>query len=224
MMRAGLDVARINVSHGTRDDRKRRLELVRDAAREAGTLRRHARRPRADRRSASRAFATGKVQLEEGAAVRARYGARLRRRHDERGRRRLQGICPSDVSAGDMLLLNDGQIVLEVEKVERHANRHRGALGRRALRSQGRQSPGRRHLGRRADRQGPRGHPARAPSSGSIISRCPSRAMPPISRGAQPRCARPAARPASSPRSSATRRSTISPASSGHRCGDGGAR
>jgi pyruvate kinase len=35
MMRAGLDVVRLNASHGTVDDRRRRLNLVREAARRA---------------------------------------------------------------------------------------------------------------------------------------------------------------------------------------------
>ena len=36
MIKAGLDVARINFSHGTRDAQRKRIELVRHAAREAG--------------------------------------------------------------------------------------------------------------------------------------------------------------------------------------------
>src|SRR5579864_1643881 len=36
MVRAGLDVARINFSHGTRDSQRRRVEVVREAARQAG--------------------------------------------------------------------------------------------------------------------------------------------------------------------------------------------
>src|SRR6266571_1926754 len=35
MMRAGLDVARLNASHGTVEDRRRRLALVREAAQRA---------------------------------------------------------------------------------------------------------------------------------------------------------------------------------------------
>ena len=35
MMRAGLDVVRLNASHGTVEDRRRRLTLVREAARRA---------------------------------------------------------------------------------------------------------------------------------------------------------------------------------------------
>jgi pyruvate kinase len=34
MIRAGLDVARINFSHGGRDDQKRRIQMLRDASRE----------------------------------------------------------------------------------------------------------------------------------------------------------------------------------------------
>src|ERR1700722_8982585 len=36
MVQAGLDVARINFSHGTRDSQRRRVELVRAAAKQAG--------------------------------------------------------------------------------------------------------------------------------------------------------------------------------------------
>ncbi len=36
MIKAGLDVARINFSHGTRDSQRKRVEMVRNAAREAG--------------------------------------------------------------------------------------------------------------------------------------------------------------------------------------------
>ncbi len=79
MMQAGLDVGALNASHGTRDSQRRRVEMVREAARERRPLRRPAGSTWPDRRSASRAFATGKVHARRGRAVHARHRARSRR-------------------------------------------------------------------------------------------------------------------------------------------------
>ncbi len=115
MMRAGLDVARLNASHGTVDDRRRRLALVREAAR------------RADRcigvlldlggpKIRIEGFREGRVQLREGAAFRLDTGF-----DPKAGTAEVVGVAykdlPRDVRAGDTLLLADGQIVLDVERV-----------------------------------------------------------------------------------------------------------
>src|SRR5438477_3561308 len=67
MMRAGVDVARLNASHGTVEDRRRRLALVREAARIAdkcvGVL-----LDLGGPKIRIEGFRTGKVILEEGHA------------------------------------------------------------------------------------------------------------------------------------------------------------
>jgi pyruvate kinase len=115
MMRAGVDVARLNASHGTIADRRRRLQLVREAAQ------------RADRcvgvlldlsgpKIRIEGFREGRVQLTEGALF------TLDTACDPKGGTAARvGVAykdlPRDVAAGDTLLLNDGQIVLQVERV-----------------------------------------------------------------------------------------------------------
>src|SRR5215469_12587605 len=67
MMRAGLDVVRLNASHGTIEDRRRRLELVREASKRAdkcvGVL-----LDLGGPKIRIECFRSGKVALEEGQA------------------------------------------------------------------------------------------------------------------------------------------------------------
>jgi pyruvate kinase len=115
MIREGVDVARINASHGTQADHARRLEQVRSAAR------------RADRsvgvlmdlggpKIRIEGFRDGPVRLEEGAsfALDTALGPKD-------GTLTEVGVAyrdlPRDVGAGDALLLSDGQIVLDVVSV-----------------------------------------------------------------------------------------------------------
>jgi len=115
MMRAGLDVVRLNASHGTVEDRRRRLALVREAA------------VRADKcigvlldlggpKIRIEKFRAGKVLLEEGQAF-----ALDTTLDPNSGSPEVVGVAykelPNDVVAGDTLLLADGLIVLDVEKV-----------------------------------------------------------------------------------------------------------
>ncbi len=69
MMRAGLDVVRLNASHGTVEDRRRRLALVREAAQRAdkciGVL-----LDLGGPKIRIEGFREGRVQLAEGAAFR----------------------------------------------------------------------------------------------------------------------------------------------------------
>jgi pyruvate kinase len=115
MIRAGADVVRLNASHGTVADRLRRLEMVHAAARTAGRtvgvlLDLGGPKIRIE------SFRDGPVQLIEGAAF------RLDTQLDPKaGTVHAVGVAytdlPRDVVAGDTLLLNDGQIVLDVEQV-----------------------------------------------------------------------------------------------------------
>jgi pyruvate kinase len=115
MMHAGLDVVRLNASHGSVEDRRKRLALVRAAAQ------------RADRcigvlldlsgpKIRIECFREGRIQLTEGApfALDTELDAKS-------GDATQVGVAyknlPQDVRAGDTLLLNDGQIVLDVERV-----------------------------------------------------------------------------------------------------------
>ena len=115
MMRAGLDVVRLNASHGTVEDRRRRLAQVRAAAQQAdrcvGVL-----LDLAGPKIRIECFREGCVQLDEGAPF------TLDTALDPRaGTAQAVGVAyenlPKDVAPGDTLLLNDGQIVLDVVRV-----------------------------------------------------------------------------------------------------------
>jgi pyruvate kinase len=115
MVRAGLDVARVNFSHGTRDAQRRRVEMVRAAAKAAGRYV-GVLADLAGPKIRIESFRDGKVQLAEGAPF------ALDTRLDPLAGSLTEVGCaytnlPADVRAGDTLLLNDGQIVLDVERV-----------------------------------------------------------------------------------------------------------
>ncbi len=115
MIHAGVNVVRLNFSHGKAEDHIQRAELVRQAAQRAGrevAIMADLQGPKIRVGK----FAEGKVMLEPGArfvldASRAEPGD-------------LQGVgldykeLPRDVKAGDVLLLNDGLIVLTVDAVK----------------------------------------------------------------------------------------------------------
>jgi pyruvate kinase len=115
MMRAGLDVVRLNASHGTVDDRRRRLGMVREAAEHAnkciGVL-----LDLGGPKIRIESFRDKKVMLQEGRPF------TLDTALDPKAGTVEEVGCaykdlPKDVSPGDTLLLGDGQIVLGVEKV-----------------------------------------------------------------------------------------------------------
>ena len=100
---------------------------------------------------------------------------------------------PTDVFAGDVLLLNDGQISLQVLGIDGSAHQDPRAGRRRTRQQQGHQPPGRRPVGGRADRQGSRGYPHGGAAQGGL----PRRVLPARCRGhgrspqAAARCRRP---------------------------------
>jgi len=115
MLHEGVDVVRINASHGTRDDQRRRLNLLREVSaktdKTVGVL--------LDLRGPKiriEGFQQGKVHLQEGKTF------VLDTTLDPKGGTAdVVGVAyknlPRDVAPGDTLLLNDGQIVLSVESV-----------------------------------------------------------------------------------------------------------
>ena len=116
MIRAGTDVVRVNFSHGKAEDHARRIENVLVAAASAdryvgvlGDL--QGPKIRIER------FAQGRITLAEGDAFSLDVSL-----DPSAGDAKAVGVAykdlPRDVRAGDVLLLDDGQIVLEVEKVD----------------------------------------------------------------------------------------------------------
>jgi len=116
MVRAGVDVVRINFSHGARADHARRLDLVRTAAAQAGRYV-GVLGDLAGPKIRIERFLTGKVELVEGADFALDASLAV-----DAGTDHTVGIAykklPSDVRAGDVLLLNDGQISLQVQGVD----------------------------------------------------------------------------------------------------------
>ncbi len=114
LIEAGLDVVRLNFSHGKAEEHEERAELVRALARAAG-------RPvgvMADLQGPKiriGAFEHGRVVLKPGSPfvldADCKLGDSFRVGLDYRE-------LPADVSVGDVLLLDDGRIVLYVEKVK----------------------------------------------------------------------------------------------------------
>ncbi|MFQ5983727.1 MAG: pyruvate kinase, partial [Woeseiaceae bacterium] len=116
MIHAGLDVARINFSHGGQDDHRKRIEGLRAAAsacgREIGLIGDlHGPKIRVRR------FKNSTATLEEGKKffLDAELGM-----HD--GTSKGVGVAyrelHDDVKPGDVLLLNDGQIKLKVDRID----------------------------------------------------------------------------------------------------------
>jgi pyruvate kinase len=115
MVRAGLDVARVNFSHGKHEEHGRRIDLVHEAARRAGRyvgILADLGGPKIRIES----FINKKVDLKDGQAF------ALDTAHDiNAGNEEVVGCAykdlPNDVKPGNILLLNDGLITLEVVKV-----------------------------------------------------------------------------------------------------------
>jgi pyruvate kinase len=114
LIEAGMDVVRLNLSHGVAEEHAERVELVRSLARAAG----HPVGVIADLQGPKirvGKFEQGKVTLKEGSPfvldAECALGDSFRVGLDYKQ-------LPADVSAGDTLLLDDGRIVLSVAKVQ----------------------------------------------------------------------------------------------------------
>lgn len=117
MIKAGVDVVRLNFSHGKAQDHIDRANLVRQAAAECGrevAIMADMQGPKIRIGK----FEGGKIELNKGDKfiLDADWGA-----HGELGNQERVGLdykaLPRDVKHGDTLLLNDGLIVLVVDKI-----------------------------------------------------------------------------------------------------------
>jgi pyruvate kinase len=115
LLRAGVDVVRLNFSHGTAQDHINRAKLVRECAERVGkpvALMADLQGPKIRVGK----FEEGKVMLERGAKF------ILDASRTEAGNIDIVGLdykeLPRDVKPGDRLLLNDGLQVLTVESVQ----------------------------------------------------------------------------------------------------------
>ena len=111
---AGVDVVRMNFSHGTRDDHIGRAELVREVSRELGRtvgLMVDLQGPKIRIGK----FEQNKIRLETGDPFGLDADCSI-------GNQERVGLdykeLPRDVKAGDVLLLDDGRIVLDVKSVQ----------------------------------------------------------------------------------------------------------
>ncbi len=116
LIRAGVNVARLNFSHGTSKDQNRRIRMVRRVAAEMGRdigVLGDLQGPKIRLQQ----FRDGSARLREGATfiIDAAHGA-------DDGNEDIVGTTyqslPHDLNAGDTVLLDDGRITLEVEATE----------------------------------------------------------------------------------------------------------
>src|SRR5579863_112869 len=125
LVEAGMDVARLNFSHGVHQDHLRRLNLVRSAAERAG-----------------RAVAV--LQDLQGPKIRVGHlrGGKMTLKTDQRVTITTRDVVghggviptvytglPSDVRKGEAVLLDDGRLRLEVLAVSRHDVKCRVIIG-----------------------------------------------------------------------------------------------
>ncbi len=128
LVAAGVDVVRLNFSHGTAEDHKKRIDILRDAAHKAartvGVM--------ADLQGPKiriGKFAAGPVAIKAGQSFILDAKCTL----GDAGRVGLDyPELVEDVVAGDVLLLDDGRTVFDVERIEGSEihcrNRHDGEL------------------------------------------------------------------------------------------------
>jgi pyruvate kinase len=114
MIAAGMDVVRMNFSHGTADEHGKRVELVRSLARKAGRAVGVLVDLQGPKIRIGR-FREGKIALAAG----AKFVLDAECEIGDEGRVGLDyKNLPKDVKSGDTLLLDDGRIVLNVSSVK----------------------------------------------------------------------------------------------------------
>jgi pyruvate kinase len=141
LIRAGVDVVRLNLSHGSREDHARRLRAARAAAAAAG---RHVGAMVDTRGPEVRLgeVAGGEAELVAGSPFVLVAGASGRAGDARRCGVNHAGLA-ADVRVGDRVLVDDGRIVLEVVGIEGDEVHTRVAVGGRITPGRKVQVPGR---------------------------------------------------------------------------------
>ena len=130
MVRAGVDVVRLNFSHGSADEHRARAQLVKDISRTVGRTVAIMCDLQGPKIRIGK-FKDGRVSLEKGA--RFILDAKCALGDQERVGLDYKEL-PRDVEEGDVLLLDDGRIVLEVSDVRAHEVRAtKNRLRRKAI-------------------------------------------------------------------------------------------
>src|SRR6185436_13186482 len=128
MIRAGVDVVRLNFSHGTAADHLKRAQLVKDVGRAVGRTVGIMADLQGPKIRVGK-FVDGKIMLETGQSF--VLDAEIEIGNGDRSGLDYKEL-PRDVAAGAVLLLDDGKIVLDVKEVrgeEVHTvGRHCGVL------------------------------------------------------------------------------------------------
>ena len=128
LVKAGIDVVRLNFSHGTADDHRARVELLREVAHEAGRTVGVMADLQGPKIRIGK-FADGPITLEPGQAFLLDAECKL-------GDSERVGLdypeLVEDVKTGDVLLLNDGACIFDIEKIQGKViycrNRHQAVL------------------------------------------------------------------------------------------------
>lgn len=116
LVAAGVDVVRLNFSHGTADEHRQRVELIRKAAADVGKIVGIIADLQGPKIRIAR-FKNNKIFLEDGANFILDASLDV-----NAGDEQSVGIdykeLPQDVTDGDTLLLDDGRLIFNVEKVD----------------------------------------------------------------------------------------------------------
>ena len=127
MIKAGVDVVRLNFSHGSSDDHRRRLQDVRDIAQRLGKCVAALGDLQGPKIRIAR-FAEGPIHLEAGQPFILDMALDTHAGNSERVGCDYPALI-DDVSPGDRLLLDDGRVVLDVTSIvgqEIHTHVHVG--------------------------------------------------------------------------------------------------
>ncbi|MCK9387374.1 MAG: pyruvate kinase [Sulfuritalea sp.] len=128
LVAAGVDVVRLNFSHGTAEDHKKRIDMLREAAHKGGRTVGVMADLQGPKIRIGK-FADGPVAIKAGQSFILDAACAL----GDEGRVGLDyPELIEDVAAGDVLLLDDGRTVFDVERIEGSEihcrNRHDGEL------------------------------------------------------------------------------------------------
>ncbi|GHB07826.1 pyruvate kinase [Salinicola rhizosphaerae] len=117
IIEAGVDVVRLNFSHGNPDDHRRRLQAVRESAERHGRAVAALGDLQGPKIRIARFAAEGGVKLEKGQKFVLDVSLERDAGNAERVGCDYKELA-DDVKAGDVLLLDDGRLVLEVDRIE----------------------------------------------------------------------------------------------------------